>query len=67
MLLLGLDIGSTACKCAAYYENGGLICMMNREYPLPAGVSAVDAMILRDSAMDAAASVASEASGKTGR
>ncbi|NLB15978.1 MAG: hypothetical protein GX827_04120 [Clostridiales bacterium] len=47
MIILGADVGSTGCKCAAYSENGRYICGSYREYPHPAGVLRIDAEILK--------------------
>ena len=66
MLLLGLDVGSTACKCAAYDGEGRPVCSVSREYPIPAGAPSVDAGVLRSSAMDAVACAAAKAGEMTG-
>ena len=66
MLLLGLDVGSTACKCAAYDEDGRLICSSAREYPIPAGASDIDAEMLRLSAEEAVAQAAAESKALSG-
>ena len=46
MIFLGLDIGSTGCKCAAYDETGRQVALRYREYPLSAGQADMDAAAL---------------------
>jgi Sugar (pentulose and hexulose) kinases len=43
MVFLGLDIGSTGCKCAAFGINGTPIHVVYREYPVCAGYADIDA------------------------
>lgn len=37
MISLGVDIGGTGCKCAAFSAQGGQLAIAYTEYPLPAG------------------------------
>ena len=63
MMILGADVGSTGCKCAAYSEYGVYICGSYREYPLPAGAPRVDAEILKDAVFATIAETAAAARG----
>lgn len=43
MIFLGLDVGSTGCKCAAFRENGNMSAIAYREYKIEAGHADMDA------------------------
>ncbi len=43
MIFLGLDVGSTGCKCAAYRDDGTMAAIAYREYKTEAGHADMDA------------------------
>jgi len=49
MVSLGVDIGGTGCKCAAYAEDGSQLAIAYKEYPLPPGAATLPADMLADS------------------
>ena len=49
MVSLGVDIGGTGCKCAAYSEDGSQLAIAYKECPLPPGGATLPAEILTDS------------------
>ncbi len=61
MIILGLDVGSTGCKCAAYSESGAYICGSYKEYPLPTGALRIDAEILKEAVFATIAETAAAA------
>lgn len=49
MISLGIDIGGTGCKCAAFQEDGVQLGLSYLEYPNPSGNANLNANVLRDS------------------
>ena len=63
MIFLGLDTGSTGCKCAAFDETGEMRAVAYREYAVCAGYADIDAEEL----FSAVASVIAECASKVDR
>ena len=49
MISLGIDIGGTGCKCAAFRDTGVQLALSYREYPAKPGQVNLDPLVLRDS------------------
>ena len=48
MISLGVDIGGTGAKCAAFYEDGRQAALSYLEYPNPAGKTSLDPLVLSE-------------------
>lgn len=52
MIFLGLDIGSTGCKCVAFLDNGDELAAHYCEYPTTPGQADLDPKMLRSSVLE---------------
>ena len=52
MISLGVDIGGTGAKCAAFHEDGRQLAVSYIEYPNPAGKTSLDPMVLSDTVLE---------------
>lgn len=52
MISLGVDIGGTGAKCAAFHEDGRQLAVSYLEYPNPAGKPSLDPGVLSDTVLE---------------
>lgn len=52
MIFLGLDVGSTGCKCVAFLDNGDELASHYREYPTASGQADLDPNMLKSSVFE---------------
>ena len=52
MISFGIDIGGTGCKCVAFREDGSLLALAYKEYPLQTGVTGLPAQMLNDAVFE---------------
>lgn len=63
MIFLGLDVGSTGCKCAAFREDGIMSAITYREYKIEAGHADMDAHEIFSCVSEVIAETASKVGG----
>jgi len=52
LISLGVDIGGTGAKCAAFHEDGRQLAVSYIEYPNPAGKTSLDPLVLSDTVLE---------------
>ncbi|MBP3633987.1 MAG: hypothetical protein J6J43_05395 [Oscillospiraceae bacterium] len=52
MVNLGVDVGGTGCKCAAFQENGRQIALSYKEYPMAQGAVSISPALLTECVFD---------------
>jgi xylulokinase len=65
MIFLGLDIGSTGCKCVAFLDNGDELATHYCEYPTTSGQEDLDPNMLRSSVLEVISGCAAKLDART--